>query len=532
MAIYSSTLPEDYWDNYFIQEKDIDYLYNFLLEVEIPQTPLELINALVHERISVERKEIEKNSLSGGTIYRPANSFSIGQEIVVPSLNWEKASVVAIRDGKNPEYAPFKVIEISLDNGEHHQLAAELTSHILNDLPLEKIQQDPKLDPDYVLKNYSDLLTDRLSESLENNPDIVRIAGKWFPRALLVDVNIGYLNLAEALLEMEAGGPLPTSAILEQIELPTDVNLKLTEFSLNLALQEDGRFDEVGPSGEVVWYLRRLEPNGVQTTPSFLKYTQVQYPHESIASIDALLKGTIYDELEPEFAPTGKVDETVVSLLFPHWRSGTLPLAGQLKNILPSAIESQRVRFSFCDANTGEKFPGWVNLKSHYIYGLIDWYKAQGAFPGTLITIKRGKDLGEVVIRVDKRKNSREWVRTALVGNDNKIVFAMLKQPVYTAYDERMVLAVPDPDAIDKLWEQRQFQKSSLEEIIIYIMRELTKLNPQGHIHGLELYTAINIIKRCPPGPIFNLLAEKSFASYLGDLYFRLEEETQENENG
>ena len=42
----------------------------------------------------------------------------------------------------------------------------------------------------------------KLEAGLEFNPDFVKIAGRWFPRALLIDVNTGHLNLAEAILDM------------------------------------------------------------------------------------------------------------------------------------------------------------------------------------------------------------------------------------------------------------------------------------------------------------------------------------------
>ena len=102
------------------------------------------------------------------------------------------------------------------------------------------------------MKIYADDLLDALEDSLSANPDFVRIAGRWFPRALLVDINVGHLNLAEAVLDMSGGGPLTTGQLLEQIELTADVNPKLVEFSLDLALQEDQRFDEVGPAGDVL----------------------------------------------------------------------------------------------------------------------------------------------------------------------------------------------------------------------------------------------------------------------------------------
>ena len=60
------------------------------------------------------------------------------------------------------------------------------------------------------------------------------------------------------------------------MELPSGVNPKLAEFSLNRALQDDARFDEVGPAGQVLWSLRRLEPDGVREVPQFLRYTNIE----------------------------------------------------------------------------------------------------------------------------------------------------------------------------------------------------------------------------------------------------------------
>jgi hypothetical protein len=48
---------------------------------------------------------------------------------------------------------------------------------------------------------------------------------------------------------MAGGGPMTTMDLIAQIELPTGNNERLTEFSLNFALEQDGRFDEVGPAG-------------------------------------------------------------------------------------------------------------------------------------------------------------------------------------------------------------------------------------------------------------------------------------------
>jgi hypothetical protein len=57
------------------------------------------------------------------------------------------------------------------------------------------------------------------------------------------------------------------------------------------------------------------------------------------------------------------------------------------------------------------------------------------------------------------------------------------------------------------------------------ILRELSKSNPQGHVHAQELYAGVNLLRRTPPAPIFELLAEDPVFKHVGDLHFRLDEE-------
>ena len=55
-------------------------------------------------------------------------------------------------------------------------------------------------------------------------------------------------------------------------------------------------------------------------------------------------------------------------------------------------------------------------------------------------------------------------------------------------------------------------------------MRELTKVNPQGHVHAQELYAAINLVRRVPPAPLLSLLATQPRFVHVGDLHFKLDE--------
>jgi len=100
----------------------------------------------------------------------------------------------------------------------------------------------------------------------------------------------------------------------------------------------------------------------------------------------------------------------------------------------------------------------------------------------------------------------------------------MLKQIVTATYDERMAVAIPDVEAIDLVWKQAQKERVPFERTVVNTVRELSKLNPQSHVHASELYAAINVVRRCPPGPIFALLASRPWFIHVGDLHFRFDD--------
>jgi hypothetical protein len=515
----SMTINDTFWTNYYFSEKDIDSLYNHLLETQIPLNNNELINFLISRIISQQKEIITKERLSGGDVYFPKDSYHKDQTLIFPYRNWQKGKIVEVRKGVNPDFSNLEVITVEFDANEKVSFASNLSEHKLNN-PIE-IVDDELLNFQFVSDNYHADLSAKLEKILSTNADLVCIGGSFFPRSLLVDVGIGHLNLCEAVLEMAEGGPMTSPELISQIELPTDVNSKLTEFSLNLALQEDARFDEVGPTGETLWFLNRLEPEEVQNTPLTLQYNNdpIELP-ESLENYRNL-GIELCDELEDD-CDCDDVNEITIILTYPHWRAGTLPLTTKLRNLFPTAYETPRVKFDFVDGNTQNVFSGWVVRPAKYIYGLREWYQKEGFIPGSLIHVSRSKTPGQVTIKADKQRNSKEWIRTVLVGADGGIVFALLKQVVTCTFDERMALVIPDISAVDKLWDSRSRQP--IEKTIQNMMRELAKLNPQGQIHAQEIYAAVNLIRRCPPSVVLNTLFTQPWSSHLGDLYFKIVE--------
>ena len=439
MVIASLSLRDDYWETFDLQEEDIEFIYNYLLEIETPLTPQELVSAIVEERIRREIEAFELQRSSAGDLYYPKDSFKEDQNLIFPALDWRKGRVIGLRSGVNPDIADLKIIKVMFDNGEEREFASEVEDHLLNNPP-EITQESELLNPQFVIDHFRDILVENLENNLEANDDFVRIAGRWFPRALLVNVNQGHLNLAEAVLDMAGGGPLPTDSLVEQVELPTSENPKLVEFSLDLGLEEDQRFDEVGPAGEVLWYLKRLEPQEVLEVPSFLRYHEIEHDRDLLSEDMLALEQELDDELSPIKKASTKSDDVVISLIFPHWRVGALPLSARVKHLFPTAYEAPRIRFMLEDKKTGESFPGWVVREERYVIGLREWYQSQGLMPGSIVRVERGDDPGRVVISADSRRSSREWIRTVLVGSDGKTVYAPILMSVWRSQFQMLKL--------------------------------------------------------------------------------------------
>jgi hypothetical protein len=517
--------PERYWNDFEVNEKDLEFIYNLLLERELPLTTLEMSEAMIGFRLEQLAKEASTEENSQTAVYLPMEQYKIGQKIYFPVIGDKIGKVVDIRAGENPSLGEFDVIEVEFGDGDRNrEFAAKLEDHKLNSPPEITGEADESNSPSEILMQYGDIIQEKLTRRLEGAADIVRIAGRWFPKALLTEFHEGHLNLAEAVLDVAGGGPTPTSELLKHLDIPSGYDPLLAEFSLDYALQEDERFDEVGPAGLILWHLKRLEPPEVLYPPPRLIYNPE--PYEKVELPDFL--STLERELNDEFSSiegTPEIeDEVVVSLLFPHWRVGTLPLSVKLKQLFPTSYESPRIRFTLIDGHSSNRFTGWVVRNQRYVFGLDDWYRKYEIPAGGLIRVRKGEKAGEVIVEAIDRRRRNDWIRTISIGEGGRIGFTMLKQPVGTAYDDLMVIGLIDPVALDEAWLRGNQREMPLDRLVAHVFRELAKLNPQSAVHAQSLYSGVNVIRRLPPAPIFTELVTRPYYVHVGDLYWRFDE--------
>ena len=83
-----------------------------------------------------------------------------------------------------------------------------------------------------------------------------------------------------------------------------------------------------------------------------------------------------------------------------------------------------------------------------------------------------------------------------------------------------VIIIAENPEAIDDLRAEVKASGENLQQTMIRIMPELIKLSPQGTVHAKTIYSAVNILRRTPPGPVFALLSKESYFVSMGGGYW------------
>lgn len=519
------TQTATFWrDQFEVTSTDLDFLYNLILDAQASRTVEQLALALIEEYVRRENTRIE-TELAKGAIYLPKNHYTVGQKLVFPALDFALGEVIGLRAGQNPEHGEFEVIEVKLAGNSPREFAANLqTGHRLNQgSGADMLQSEALLSPEEIYSLYGDEIDESLLYALEEgerSQDFVAVDGNWLLADMLAEVHVGHLNIAEALIEMQ-GQPLTTDQLLAEVELDANVSVPLQRISLEHALARDERFDAVRRNGEPHWYLRRLEPAEVIKTPLSLRYSPASY-NRGLLSVELLQTEWEIDDEWGESTLSSElpaiVPNTTLTLIYPHRRHGTLPINGRTRSFFPTG-SSGKSMVTFLDGRWGASYQGWVVHEHRYVTGLGKWMDDHAIPVGAFITLERTRNEGELVVDFRTRRPKREWARIASADLDhNRLIFEMNKVQVACEYDEALIVAAEAAEEVDRLAEQ--LAGAELRQIVDQVVPELTKLNPQGTAHAKSIYSAVNIVRRCPPGPIFHaLLNNRRFRDAGGGLF-------------
>ena len=516
------TQTETYWQNLTITEEDIDRLYNYLIDASEPVDIDRLAFIVVDGRVREEERQ-RRELLTKGKVYRPKEDYDIGDVLVFPALNYVVGTVVGKRSGHNPAYPDFQVIQVKFeDTGETREFAAAFHApHPLNEGNGRPGGESQFSSTEEILATFGDHIRSVLEQELGKRDEFVFIGGGWFLRDSLAEIHIGHLNIADAVIDLK-GEPVTLDEILEQLDLPAEIPPAIQRLSLEDALAKNENFVSVEVNGEKRWFLRRLLPRPLAEVPRLLRYDPIPYRRDQLSIGLLQMEWELDDEwteAEEGEESSGLLPSATLVLIYPHRHYGTLPVTSRVRPLLPET-QAELVQITLIDGRWGDRMTGWVAPRHRLVAGLGEWYEKHKVPAGAYIILERKVDEPMTyVVDYRPRRMKREWARVARV-EEGRLKFEMGKIEVSCEVDEHLLVAAADPEALEQLAESLPDPLPPIQETVDTLFPELARLHPQGRVHAKTLYSAVNMLRRCPPGPIFAVLAGSGRYEDVGDGYW------------
>ena len=519
------TLTEAFWrDHYEVSESDLDLVTSLILEGGKPQQLDTLAAAIILRRLQREKETVARQA-NQRQIYQPSRQYEQGQDILFSALDFAEGHVTGVRPGHNPKYGPFEVIQVMLEGEQAPRefVASFDYPHPLN-RPIEELlgSGGEEVSESELVDRSSPYVADQLETHLRSRDEFVYLAGVWFLRELLPEIHVGYLNLAEAIVD-EARHPLLTSEILKSLDIAGGGSPDAHVFALERALGSDTRFDRVKIGDRTTWYLAALEPESVARLPKVLEpaFRAVGGEYVGLTMLDQL--DEIGDELDDVGSTASRPADTVqFEVNFPHLYAGTMPATAQFLRLLPIQ-QDEHFPVTIVDTRAGKRYDAWVVPQHHYVAGLGAWYQSMDMVVGGEVSVSPSEDpMTFEIVATPVRGRRSEWVRSAAVV-DGRLVLQMQRVSIGVRSDRNMLTDVPDRQSVADLMVRLASQQLSLPALVRMAFEELAKLNSKGVVHSKSIYAIANMLRRTGAVPIFAELTRRACYDPVGDGFWAYE---------
>jgi len=387
------TLTLRYWQDFELVDSDLEHLSDLLIEEEAPLTLEDLSQRIMAKRARDEKAFWEDREAKG-RLYQPRDAYAEGDRLVFPALGDAVGTVVGVRPGRHPDYAPFDVIQVGMEgNGDSREFASNLSqAHALNLIQVDQGEDVDLEDLDALAatlyERYGHHVAQVVMAGLRESPEFVSLGEEWFLKGFLLPIEEGHLNLAEAVLDLAAG--FSTSReILEVLEMPSETSDAVQIFSLNHALASDKeeRFRFAGTKSRMEWCLPRVADSRT------LRFGRG--PKD--ISLDHRLEDVV--EIVPDGASDregrGEVKEWSHVLSFYDWYWGHLPYDKSARDLLiePLLEDQSCTRVQLHSVTGDEVLPVVVHYPSERQLGwwgsteLRNFFDAHELVPGATIRV-------------------------------------------------------------------------------------------------------------------------------------------------
>ncbi|MCY3781083.1 MAG: hypothetical protein OXG78_12290, partial [Chloroflexi bacterium] len=214
-------------------------------------------------------------------------------------------------------------------------------------------------------------------------------------------------------------------------------------------------------------------------------------------------------------------EEVSLTLIYPHRRVGTLPINSETKYVFPAA-KTPRIAITIVDALDKQELPCWVVHEFKYVVGLAPLYQKHHLPVGAYVYLTQTDDPSRIEIEFDTYRPRTEWIPVVERLDGRQLQCQTAKRAIGADYDEMIIVGVTNLPEVDSLGKELQAKHVPLAELLRGLVRELSKQNPQGTVHSKVLYSTLNVLRRCPPGPMFATLLTNPSFDYVGGNYWKM----------
>lgn len=507
------TLSPLYWtDEFTVTHQNLDFLYSVLAEGTLgaPAPFDQLAISLIRECQERENQHIDK-LLSLGTMYQPKDSYAVGQTLVFTALGYRTGEVTAVRNGYNPEYGAFNVIQVDLmEPSETVEFAAGLSAeHPLNTLDTSDLRSFELMSAEEIYEQYGEEIEDQIRiafEEGERASEFLEWQGGWLLKDELLPLDEGSRNLAEAKMFMEER-PVTAEEILAVLDLDTSgLTPELRDISLEVGLAQDDRFEAVFHDSESRWFSRNLMPETAQRSLPPLAPVPVHY---QFSPLDAALQGLEADLLDEWSEFHASQDESLsfasFHLLYLHHAHGCLPVSSVMERLL-DLPRDQKSLLEITDPLNGEKMACWYVPEARYIAGVEAFYAAHNIVPGARLFLQREQD-GGLTLNYHRRRGRKEWIHMLDAAPDGlRANLVKSNQNIACEFNAELLVGSENAEGLTGYLAAQPDVKLFL--LVEELVKEMVK--GSGKVHAAAVYAAVNTIQRHPPAPVFHALISNS----------------------
>ncbi len=104
--------------------------------------------------------------------------------------------------------------------------------------------------------------------------------------------------------------------------------------------------------------------------------------------------------------------------------------------------------------------------------------------------------------------------------SDNRLKFELKRRSIGCGYDDLLIVGTEVVTAVDAHWRRVNAGNRSLTSLLAEVFPSLAAMSTQDTVHAKTLYSAVNMLRRVPPGPIFAELVRNPAFQTVGDHYW------------